>query len=67
VKFTLEIDMENVAFEDDLCDEQYHELSRCLRTVADRVKDGIGSGGVYELNGNIYDINGNKVGKFEVK
>ena len=52
--FTLNIDCENLAFEDDVAPE----LARLLREIADRIESG-------SMAGNIRDINGNRVGSFK--
>ena len=52
--FTLNIDCENLAFEDDAAPE----LARLLREIADRIESG-------SMAGNIRDINGNRVGSFK--
>ena len=52
--FTLNIDCENAAFEDDAAPE----LARLLREIAGRIESG-------SMAGNIRDINGNRVGSFK--
>lgn len=64
----IEIEMGNAAFEGV---QREFELSRILRTLADRLEDhGIG---MPELNGvgygayvSLYDVNGNKVGRMDL-
>jgi len=56
-QMNLSIDMGNAAFEDDP-----GELARILRSLADRVENGVSDGDEFIL----WDINGNKVGKAEV-
>ena len=54
MKFTLTIDCDNAAFSR----HQEAEVSRILRTVRDKITDGL-------VSGSLLDYNGNKVGKFE--
>ncbi len=55
MKFTLEIDMSNAAFEDNPS-----ELSDCLRRVRDALWVGASDAG----SGTVCDSNGNNVGKW---
>jgi len=52
--FTLNIDIENAAFEPDAAPE----LARLLREIADRIESG-------SIAGKIRDYNGNHVGSFK--
>jgi len=52
--FTLNIDIENAAFDPDAAPE----LARLLREIADRVENG-------SIGGTIRDFNGNNVGSFK--
>lgn len=56
MRFTLTIDMNNAAFQDDP-----GELERCIQWVAGRVAPGN-----EWSKGNVRDINGNTVGTFEI-
>lgn len=53
--FTVTIDTENAAFDDD--DGGIHEISRLLHVVIEAINQGSGGGG-------LLDINGNTVGRF---
>ncbi len=55
MKFTLEINMDNAAFEY----AAEAELDRLLEKTAAQVRGGL-------TDGAIFDINGNRVGKFEI-
>jgi hypothetical protein len=55
MKFTLEIDCDNAAFEDEMASE----IARILRTTAKRVADG-------EDDMRLRDVNGNTVGYAKV-
>lgn len=59
MRFTLTIDCDNAAFEDD-----DSELARIIRDVAKRV-EGLSTTAAFE--GTASDINGNTVGKFEME
>jgi hypothetical protein len=54
--FTMTIDTDNAAFEED----PGFELARLLKLVAHRVEEG-------ERYGSLYDANGNYVGEYRVK
>lgn len=56
MKFKLNIDCDNAAFQDDAS----HEVARILRELADRVEI---SGGQPLSDFNLYDTNGNRVGE----
>ena len=58
--FTLKIETDNAAFEDEL---RGPELARILRAVADRLAD-LGS---LEDRGALYDSNGNNVGNWTLR
>jgi len=63
MKFTLEINCDNAAFED----EPATELGRILREIAQKVEDGfLGSLGATEYR-LAFDINGNHVGSYSLK
>ena len=57
MKYVIEINMDNAAFENNEADE----LARILTRLADRLQQG-GS-----LECSLHDINGNKVGSAEVR
>lgn len=57
MKFTLEIDCGNAAFDGEL--ERDTEVARILRLAAERIEAGAGD------KGRLLDINGNIVGKWE--
>jgi len=59
MKFTLEINCDNAAFEDELVTT---ELGRILREIAQKVEDGEAT--EYRL---AFDINGNCVGNYSLK
>jgi hypothetical protein len=54
----IKLDTSNAAFED----ECPREVARILRTFADRIENGLGSGLV---RGRLLDINGNAVGEWD--
>lgn len=61
MKFKLEIDCDNAAFEDE--PPSCHEIARILREAAWRISE-------YGLNTkstSLSDVNGNKVGKWEIE
>lgn len=51
MKFTLEIDCDNAAFQENDGD-QYVEVARILREAADRIENGRDSIALIDLNGN---------------
>jgi hypothetical protein len=55
--FTLEIETENAAFEDDRTSSAREEISRILRVASEQLLCGAGGGF-------LRDINGNRVGKW---
>jgi len=54
MKLTINIKMDNAAFEDG------DEAARLLHEVTEHVRNG-------DLGGTIYDINGNKVGQYRIR
>lgn len=61
MKFKLEIELENVAMQDQ------HDVATALKNVAERLGKLVSSNfGPYGLEGKIKDRNGNTVGKWEV-
>lgn len=58
--FTLSINTDNAAFEDD----RGAEVARILRMIADEVEGGVDRDSGHDGNGR--DINGNTVGKWEL-
>lgn len=60
MKFTVEIDMENAAFEDP------QELSRIVAKIAHRVEGEDNTQTYVSVSSPIFDINGNNVGRWEL-
>lgn len=64
MRFTLEIKMDNAAFQND----PMGELAQCIKEVAEGLLDNSAEGWrpTNRIHGNIKDANGNTVGEWEV-
>lgn len=56
MRFTLDINCDNAAFDDD---DLFHEVARILRDLATKVED-------HDADRNILDVNGNFIGIAEL-
>lgn len=59
MKFTMQVDMDNAAFETEFGDMDNPELVRILEVVKKSVRDGV-------TDSVVRDINGNKVGNWMI-